>query len=868
MASSAQEPAMLVPLTWLKEYVPLPPNPAELVERLTLAGLEAGGVRVFGLPVPDGLRVKTEDAGIVWDRDKVMVARVLGITKHPNADKLKLVELDHGAGRPKTVVTGATNIEPGQSGMKVVLGLRGTRYFTTDKEGRKAVFTLEPKELRGIPNDAMCMSNFELGVSDEHEGIIILDESDPAPGTPLQDVLGEFVLDLDVLPNMARCLSLLGVAREVAALTSGEAREPDLGFPRAAESVDGKVTVEIADPKLCDRYSATIIRNVTVGPAPRWMRSRLAYAGMRPINNVVDVTNYVMLEYGQPLHAFDYDVLVRRAGGKPPTIIVRPAKPGEKLKTLDGQDRELGPDNLIIADTAGPIALAGVMGGLETEVTAATKTILLEAASFDFVSVRKTARQFTLFSEASTRFSRGVHPEVVKPAATRAAQLFHRCAGGEVLAGMVDNYPAPVPSQVVELNRNEIARLLGVPMQDGEVERILTALQFKVEPTVWGWKVTTPPTRLDIQAGTADLIEELARVSGYDRLPETRLAQELPEQKGNRPLELEDRVRDLLADAGLQEVITYALTSEDAEERLDHEYAKKKAEERKQGEEVKKGPNPDYVTIVNPVSPERSVMRRTLLPGVLAVAAENLKNFPSVALYELGFVYLPKPGQQLPDEPRRLAVVLCGRRGESAWDDPLGQKPPQYDFYDLKGVLEGLAADLHLPAVAFEPARDVPHLHPGRAARLLVSGRPVGAFGELHPKVAVAFKLADRAVLAAELDLEAVLAAVPERFAYRPVSTFPPVLRDVAVVVAEDVPAERVLAELTAAGGELLEGARLFDVYRGESIPAGTKSLAYALTYRVADRQLTDKEVDKAHQKIEGRLRHVLQAQIRGKDGP
>ena len=845
---------MRVPLNWLNEYVPLPADRADLIERLTLAGLEASGVQVFGLPVPDGFRVKPEDAGLVWERDKVVVAKVLEITKHPDADKLKLVKLEYGAAEPKTVVTGATNIAPGQSGMKVVLGLRGTRYFYTDKDGRKAVFTLEPKALRGIMNDAMCMSNFELGVSDEHEGIILLDETDPAPGTPLQDVLGEVVVDLDVLPNMARCLSLLGVAREVAALTGARIREPDLRFPAAAESVEGKVKVDIADPKLCGRYSATVIRNVTVGSAPRWVQARLHYAGMRPINNVVDITNYVMLEYGQPLHAFDYDVLVKRAGGKAPTIIVRPAKPGEKLKTLDGQDRDLGPDNLIIADTAGPVALAGVMGGLETEVTATTKTILLEAASFDFVSVRKTARQFTLFSEASTRFSRGVHPEVVKPAALRAAQLFQKYAGGEVLAGLVDNYPAPVPPQVIDLNRDEIARLLGFTLPDAEVVRVLTALQFKVEPAASGWTVTTPPTRLDIQAGAADLIEELARVSGYDRLPETRLAQELPEQKGNRSLELEDRVRDLLADTGLQEVIAYALTSAEAESKL--------TAGQSPGTAV-----PGYVTLLNPISPERSVMRRSLLPGVLAVAAENLKAADGVALFELGPVYLPKPGAQLPDEPRRLTVVLSGRRTASAWDDPLGTKPPQYDFYDLKGVLEGLAADLHLPGVAVEPAKDVPHLHPGRSARLLVNGAAVGAFGELHPKVASAFRLTDRPVLAADLDLEAVLAAVPVRFAYRPLSPFPPVLRDVAVVVPDDVPAERVAAELRAAGGDLLEDARLFDVYRGESIPAGTKSLAYALTYRVPDRQLGDKEVDKAHEKIEGRLRHVLKAQIRGKEG-
>ena len=845
---------MLVPLNWLREYVDLPANPASLVDRLTVAGLEAAGVRVFGLPVPDGLRVKPEEAGLPWDRDKVFVAKVLEITKHPDADKLKLVKLDYGAAETKTVVTGAPNIAPGQSGMKVILGLRGTRYYYTDKDGKKTVFTLEPKALRGIMNDAMCMSNFELGIADDHEGIIILDDADPVPGTPTADLLGEIVVELDVLPNMARCLAMLGIAREVAALTGTEVREPAPTFPTANDAITGKVTVEIADPKLCPRYSATIIRNVTVGPAPRWMRTRLHYAGMRPITNVVDVTNYVMLEYGQPLHAFDYDVLVKRAGGKSPTIIVRPAKPGEVLKTLDGQDRTLSPENLVIADTVGPIALAGVMGGLETEVTATTKTILLESAAFDAVSVRKTARQFNLFSEASGRFSRGIHPEIVAKAASRAAELLHKYAGGEVLAGTVDNYPAQLPPQVIDLNRSEIRRLLGVDIPDAEVDRVLRALQFIVEESIWGWKVTVPATRLDIQAGAADLIEELARVSGYDRLPESRLALELPEQKGNRSLELEDAVRDVFAGAGLQEVIAYSLSNVDVESRLwDHS---------------KSLPPyvPDYVVIVNPISPERSILRRTLLPGILDITAESLKNTAGVALFEIGPVFHAKPGEQLPAEPRRLAVVLAGRRTSEAWDDSLDEKPPQFDFFDLKGILEGLAADLHLPAVSFQPAKDVPHLHPGRAARLFVNGTEVGTFGELHPKVAAAFKLGERSVLAAELDLEAVLAAVPDRFAYRPISAFPPVLRDVAVVVADDVTAEAVRAELTAAGVGLLESARLFDVYRGDSIPAGTKSLAFALTYRVPDRQLADKEVDKAHQKIEGRLRHVLKAQIRGKD--
>ncbi|HJZ54055.1 MAG TPA: phenylalanine--tRNA ligase subunit beta, partial [Gemmataceae bacterium] len=764
---------MLVPLSWLRDYVPLPPDPAALVERLTLAGLEASGVRVFGLGVPDGLRVKPEDETPVWDRDKVILAKVLEITKHPDADTLKLVKLDYGVAEPKTVVTGAPNIAVGESGMKVVLGLRGSRYFTEDKKsGKKAVVTLEPKALRGIMNDAMCMSDFELGISDEHEGIIILDDADPKPGTPLQDVLGEIVVELDVLPNMARCLSMIGIAREVAALTGAEACVPEPKVAPAAESIDGKVKVEIADAKLCARYTATIIRNVTVGPAPRWVRSRLHYAGMRPINNVVDITNYVMLEYGQPLHAFDYDVLVKRAGGKAPTIIVRPAKPGEKLKTLDGQDRELSPENLVIADTAGPIALAGVMGGLETEVTAATKTILLESASFDFVSVRKTARQFTLFSEASTRFSKGVHPEVVKPAAVRAAQLFHDHAGGEVLAGIVDNYPAPVPPQEIALHRSEIARLLGFDIPAAEVERVLRALQFAVKPEVFGWTVSTPQTRLDIQAGAADLIEELARVYGYDKLPESLLAEPLPEQRGNRSLELEEKVRDLLADQGLQEAITYALSSTDAELKLDPEYtrkaeAEKKLEEQareeamKRGQEYRKPPSPIHVNLLNPISPERSVMRRTLLAGLLEVAAKNLLTVDSVALYEAGPIYLPKTGEKLPDEPRRLSIVLCGRRSLAAWDDPLGVKPAQYDFFDLKGSLEGLAADLHLPGIGFRAKRDVPYLHPGRSAELVLNGQAVGVFGELHPKVAANFGLAERAVQVAELDLEAILAAVP-----------------------------------------------------------------------------------------------------------
>jgi phenylalanyl-tRNA synthetase beta chain len=839
---------MKVPLKWLADHVDLAGVPLpDLVERLTISGLEVANVRLLGVPRPDGLKVKVADPGPEWDRDKVVTAHVLGIDKHPNADKLKLVKLDYGAGEPKTVVTGAPNIAVGESGHKVILGLRGTRYFLEEedkatKQSRKVIKTLEPKALRGVDNDAMCMSNFELGINDEHEGIILL-EADAPVGVPAADLLGDTVVEIDVLPNMARCLSMIGVAREVAALFGKATKLPAVEPPTINESVEGKAKVEIVDPKRSARYTATIIKDVTVGPAPGWMQRRLTYAGMRPINNVVDVTNYVMLEWGQPLHAFDYDVLVKRAGGQAPTIIVRPATAGEVLKTLDGQHRTLTPDDLVIADTAGVIALAGVMGGLETEVTDATKTILLESASFDFVSVRRTAHKFVLFSEASTRFSRGVPSELVLPAAKHAAKLLAECAHGQVLAGVVDNYPAPTAAQIVTLRRSEIRRLLGIDFPDADVERILTALQFSVAKAGDGWTVTVPPTRLDVQSGAADLIEELARVHGYDRLPGTLLSGELPPQRANRDLDLEEQVRDILANAGLQEAVCYSLTAKEREAILGLE---------------------GHVELVNPISPERSVMRRGLLTNLLDAAAENVKHADTVKLFEVGAVFEPTT-DRLPAEPRRLAIVLCGQRKAEAWDDALGGTPPALDFYDLKGVLERLTAALHLPNATVRATKAAAHLHPGRGAELLINSQSVGTFGELHPKTAAAFGLKEKAVQIADLDLSAILAAVPERFVYTPVPETQAALRDVAVVVDASLTNEAVVKEIRAAGGALLADVRLFDVYRGDQLAAGKKSLAYALTYQ-SDRTLATNEIDKAHKKIEDRLKHVLKAAIRGKE--
>jgi phenylalanyl-tRNA synthetase beta chain len=835
---------MKVPLRWLRDYVDLPDSVAALIERLTLAGLEVAGVRAIGLPFPEGLRTRPDEQGPVWDRDKIIVAEVLGVERHPNADRLTLPTVGYGQGRTKVLVTGAPNLKVGDRGQKVIVALQGSVLYD-GHAAEKVLKELKPSKIRGVPSDAMVCSEKELGLSEEHEGIILLEAEAPV-GTPLADFMGDVVLEIDILPNMARCLSMIGVAREVAALMGQALKLPPHTVQAGGQPIEGQVTVQIEDAGLSARYAAALIKGVTIGPAPGSMRRRLSYAGMRPINNIVDITNYVMLEWGQPLHAFDYDLLVQRAGGKAPVITVRPARAGEVLTTLDAQKRELTSENLVIADAAGPIALAGVMGGADTEVSPATKNILLESASFDFLSIRRTMKQFNLPSEASLRFSKGIHPETVFPAAERAAELMRQHAGGTVCRGLVDCYPAPLAPQVVTLPLSEVRRQLGMDIPAAEATRILRALEFTVEPAGPDvLRITTPPHRLDLQAGAADLIEELVRIHGYDRLPATLPADRLPEQHTNRPLAFEERLRDLLVSAGLQEVISYALTMPEREAPLGL-------------------PLGEYVRLLNPISSERVVMRQTVLAGVLEVVAANLRHTDDVRLFEVGPVYLQKPQQKLPDEPRRLALVLTGRRRPEFWGDAAAGSEP-LDFFDLKGVLEALVGDLHLPEVAYAPSA-TPYLHPGRATELRVREQMVGHFGQLHPCVAEAYGLGGRVVLVGELDVEALQAAVPERYTYTPVPRFPAALRDIAVVVPEDVTAERTVQEIRGAGGELLRQVRLFDLYRGGSIPQGTKSLAYALTYQAEDRTLTDKEVDKAHRKIEDRLKHTLKAQIRGKE--
>jgi phenylalanyl-tRNA synthetase beta chain len=841
---------MKIPLRWLADYVSVNLPADELVRRLTLAGLEVGCIRCFGVPVPEGIKTRIEESGPVWARDKYFTARVVKVEKHPNADKLKLPTVEYGEGRTTQLVTGAENLHVGESGQKVVVGLNGCIYVDTHVKPPKLT-ELKPKAMRGIESSGMVMSTAELGIADDSEGIILLDDDAPV-GVPLADYMGDVVLDVDVLPNMARCLAMVGVAREVAALTGGTVKLPPSKPTESGKPIAGRVKVSIENPKLCARYAAALIEGVKLGPAPEWMSRRLAYSGMRSISNIVDVTNYVMLEWGQPLHAFDYDVLARRAGGKTPHIIVRSARTGEVLKTLDGVDRKLNPDMLVIADEAGAIALAGVMGGLETEVSDKTTNVLLESASFDFVSIRRTMRELDLISEASTRFSKGVHPEQVPIALGRASELMRLHSAGTVAQGVVDVYPEPVKPRIVVLKSTEVKRILGIELPLPECKRLLETLEYGVSIEADGLRVTTPPHRLDIQEGPADLIEDLARLYGYDRLPATMLRDQLPEQTGNENLVFEDRVKDLLVNLGLTEVITYSLTTPEVEAPLSP-------------------PEAEYVTIRNAISAERTVMRHSVLAGVLQVASANLKHTSDVHLFEVGSVYLGKKGAKLPSEPRRLAIVLVGRRHQEFWAET-EKTPALLDFFDLKGVLESLFADLHASNLSFRPVKPA-HLHPGKAAEVVLGESVMGTFGELHPAAAEALRksadlkeLEGRAVLVAELDLDTLRASLPPRHAYTPVSRFEAVLQDVAMIVNEAIPAAQVESEIWAAGGGLLRGVRLFDLYRGTGIAEGHKSLAYALTYQAIDRTLTDKEVAQAHKKIEGRLRESLNAQIRGRE--
>ncbi|MBE7469175.1 MAG: phenylalanine--tRNA ligase subunit beta [Anaerolineae bacterium] len=872
---------MKVPVSWLKDFVDITLSVEELAERLTLAGLEVGSIRYIGV----------EGADLVWERDKLVLGHILKVEQHPQADRLVLATVDIGAAQPETVVTGAPNLFEfvGQGhisrlGLKSPFVMEGATVYDGHAKEPGVKMKLKGREIRGIMNRHMLCSEKELGLSDEHEGIILTTEAAP-PGTPLVDLWGDAVLDIDITPNMSRCASILGVAREVVALTGQKLRYPDTTLPPPSEREQGEsLVIETTEPDLNPRFVAILIKGITIKDSPYWMQRRLRLAGMRPISNIVDISNYVMLEMGQPNHAFDWDALRRRAqkynsppvggteGGQGPVkIITRLAQPGETVLTLDGKTHEMPNFSILVTDPQGNLSIGGIMGGGETEVSEHSQNILLEAAAWNFINIRRTSQALNIKSEAAYRFSRGVHPSQAMVGALRGAKLMVELAGGKIAGDVLDYYPNPPQPVTVELPQEEVTRLLGVELSLAEIKNILESLEFKVEEieadssphasrlTPHALRVTVPDHRLDISTdpiiGQADLIEEIARIYGYDRLPVSEMADELPPQRNNESLDREERIRDLLVQAGLQEVITYRLTTPEAEARILESVDRR-----------------SYVTLANPSTPERAAMRQSLLNSVLEIAAENTKHHQRVQMFEVGHIYLPPKTDMkeeidepavLPEEQRRLAVVMTGAREEQSW---LGADTAPVDFFDLKGVVESILAGLHVDNVVFSPTRQ-PAYYPGRVAELSVNGQSVGVLGQLHPHVAQSYDFktnSDWPVLAADFDLDRLLAQVPAGHVVKSVPRFPPVQQDIAVIVDEAIPAEQVQALISQTGRPLLTEVRLFDLFRGEQIGAGKKSLAYSLTFQAEDRTLTDQDAAKQQQKITQRLERELGARLRG----
>ncbi|MFL7868805.1 MAG: phenylalanine--tRNA ligase subunit beta [Anaerolineales bacterium] len=843
---------MKLPLSWLQDFVDIDGlSVEEIASKLTLAGLEVEEIRYVGWPMPEnsaqGLhssaRHEFKTSGLSWDKEKLVVGEIREVMPHPNADRLVLCDLYDGDVE-HTVLTGAPNLfEYKGTGklpkpIKVAYAKEGAQIYDGHQPGQVLV-TLKRAKIRGVESYSMACSEKELGISDAHEGIIMLDDDAPV-GMPLADYMGDAVFDIDILPNMARNANVLGVARELAALANRPLKKPEIRYQTEGSPIEGLVSIEISDPELNPRFVLGLIRDIEIKPSPYWVQRRLRLAGMRPIDCIVDATNYAMLEIGEPLHAFDYDVLVQRAKGKPVVISTRAARDGEKLTTLDDVKRTLNPLNVLVCDEAGSLSMAGVMGGLESEVTAKTRNVLLEGAAWNFINIRRTAFGHNLHSEASFRFSRGVHPAVAQSGVQRGLQYMAEWSGGMVAPGLVDEYPLPPKDPVVEITPHDVQRLLGIELSAQEIADMLSRIEFECK--VEGKKVIaqTPPIRMDIGEGViglADVLEEIARLYGYDNIPETRMADELPPQVGNPVNEWEERLRDQLVNLGLQEVVSYRMTYPEREAQL--------------------GISGEYVHVANPIAPEKSVLRRSLLSSVLDALEKNVRLREGLELFEIGPVFEPN-GSELPDEISKLAIAMTGQREETAWDV---KASPVMDFYDLKGRLERLLAGFRFSNVSYDPIDSVPYLHPGKAAEVKVDGKTIGVFGELHPLVKDKYEFEEYPVLVAEFDL-ASMRAVESEYELQPVPEVPPVLEDIALILDESIPAAHVEALIRQTGGKVLTDVKLFDVYRGEQIGAGKKSLAYSLTYQ-AEKTLTDKEAAAIRNKIVRRLENELSAKLR-----
>ncbi len=801
---------MLVPLRWLSEYVDWEMSAAELAHRLSMAGAEVERI---------------EQTGASWDQ--VVVGRVAEVAPHPAADRLRLATVDYGADEPMTVVCGAPNLAAGQT---IAFAQVGAELI--DPQSRK-LRRLKRAKVRGVESRGMICSERELGLSDEHEGILVLPVDAPL-GTPLADVLGETIFDIKPTPNRSDHFSILGIAREVAALTGGTVREPELGYQESATAAGERTSVTIDDVEGCPRYTAIVIEQVAIGPSPEWMQHALTSAGMRPINNVVDVTNYVLMEWGQPLHAFDYDRLHEQR------IVVRRARSGESLELLDGSELELEVDDLVIADADRAVALAGIMGGADAEVSETTTTVLLETATFEAGTIRRSAARHKLRTEASLRFEKLLNPELAELAARRAAKLIADTSGGSVCAGIVDAYPGKShPAQVV-VSQARIEQILASQPSVETVRGLLGALGI---PNRWlppdRYAVSCPPWRSDILIAD-DVVEEIGRIIGYDTLPSAPMAGSVPDPEHDPERDLGERVRDLLSGMGWREIITYAAIAP--------------------GDlAVSTGAPGDAsaesIRMQNPMNSEQDRIRPSLRPGAFrAFAANQHEARGPLALFEVGKVFWPRAGA-LPHEERMLLALLGGSSESGVHSDSR-----ELDFYDLKGALEQLAEGLAI-AVDVEALRqeDVA-LVTAEAAQVSLSGQVVGQMGRVSDAVGSYFDLVGP-VYVLELSLSELAQRTTSAQEVELPSPFPAAVEDLALIVDEQTPAGDLAQAIGQQG--LVESVELFDVYRGEPIPQGRKSLAYRVFYRSPQRTLGEKEVARARRGIVRRLQSQFGAQLR-----
>lgn len=796
---------MKVLLSWLRELVPIALDTAALCEKLSLGGLVVDAVEELGA-----------------DSRDVVVAEILSTTAHPTAERLTVCQVRTGARPSATVVCGARNMEAGD---RVAYAPPGSAL----PGGRR----IERTAIRGIDSAGMLCSESELGLGPAADGILILGADAPL-GARVTAHLGveDTLLDIDVTPNRGDCLSILGIAREIAALTGQAMPRTRQTMREKGEAAIESIGVRIDDVLGCPRYAARIVRGVRIGPSPAWVQRRLQAVGLRAINNVVDVTNLVMIERGQPLHAFDYATLDRRE------VVVRRAGTTRRLRTLDGVERELAPDDLLITTGETPIALAGVMGGAATEVTAATTTVLLESASFDPTSIRRTARRTELRSEASFRFERGVDVEGVIPALDRAAALLKHLAGGDVAPGVVEAYPNPHRPSAIHLRPKRVEELLGIALGRAEMGGALKALGAAVGSGPQGALLVTPPSFRRDLAREIDLIEEVARVVGYGRIdgvmPSAPLVRgQLPER-----LRVERELKQLLTAAGFFEAVMLSFASAAANLRFP-------------GLEVPGGPVP----IANPINRDEPEMRRSLLPGLLATWRTNRnQGARGVGLFSVGRVYWLQDG---PREAWRLSGLLAGEMPQRGLGTARGST-----FADAKGVVELLLERLRvLDRVAFEPLGESPY-HPGKTATLRCAETIVGVVGALHPEAAAAEDI-DEPCWGFELDIEKLLPYCPQQSVFAGLPRFPSTVRDVAVVVDESFPSERVVQFVRQWQPDLIEDVTLFDTYAGAPIPAGRRSLAFTIVYRAGDRTLTDDEVNGLQSELRVALTRELGVALR-----